>query len=52
MKPIAFGAVLGLLWVLLGLPVTVPSGTLTLVIVAFAAGIAARPYMPCGRWSR
>lgn len=56
MKPILFGAALGVLWVLLGLPVTVPSGTLTLVcqpvILAFAAGTAARPYMPLGRWSR
>lgn len=56
MKPILWGAALGLLWVLLGAPVTVPSGAIALVcqpvILAFAAGIAARPYLPRWRWSR
>lgn len=56
MKPLALGAVLGLLWVLLGAPVTVPSSVVALVcqpvILAFAAGIAARPHLPLRRWSR
>lgn len=49
MKPLLFGAVLALLWLLLGLPLTAPSTVLAPflqpVIVAFAAGILARPYL-------
>jgi hypothetical protein len=53
MKPLAYGAVLALLWLLLGLPVTVPSTVVTAVvahpvILAFAAGLLARPR----KWSR
>ncbi|MFF7840395.1 hypothetical protein ACFZC6_16445 [Streptomyces ossamyceticus] len=53
MKPIILGAVLALLWLLLGLPHTVPSTVVTIVIaqpviLAFAAGLLARPR----RWSR
>lgn len=47
MKPILFGAVLAVLWLLVGLPHALPATAVTLagkpVILAFAAGIAARP---------
>jgi hypothetical protein len=58
MKPIAYGAVLGVLWLLLGLPLGVPSTAVTTVvaqpvILAFAAGLLARPYLTRpGRWTR
>ncbi|MEU5112040.1 hypothetical protein AB0G64_11105 [Streptomyces longwoodensis] len=56
MKPLALGAALAALWLLLGLPVALPSGVGALVgqpvILAFAAGALARPYLPRRRWSR
>jgi hypothetical protein len=56
MKPLLFGAVLALLWLVFGLPRTVPvtavAPLLQPVTVAFAAGILARPYVTRGRWSR
>lgn len=50
MKPLLLGAVLALLWLLLGLPVTAPSTVVTAVvaqpvILAFAAGILAHPHL-------
>ncbi|MDQ0831928.1 hypothetical protein QF032_003772 [Streptomyces achromogenes] len=56
MKPILLGAVLALLWLVLGLPhttpVTVPGPLLQPVVVAFALGVVARPYLVGGRWLR
>ena len=47
MKPIVLGAVLALLWLVLGLPVAAPFGGVANLVqpvtVAFAAGILARP---------
>ncbi|MFJ4623043.1 hypothetical protein [Streptomyces sp. NPDC088812] len=57
MKPLILGALLALLWLTIGLPLTVPSTVVMAVvaqpvILAFAAGILARPYLPRRRWSR
>lgn len=56
MKPLLFGALLGLLWLLLGMPLATPfAGVANLVqpvTVAFAAGILARPYLTRWRWTR
>ncbi|MEU0253306.1 hypothetical protein ABZ299_12520 [Streptomyces sp. NPDC006184] len=57
MKPLLFGAVLGALWLLLGQPLALPTRAVAVlcqpVILAFAAGLASRPYMPKpGRWTR
>lgn len=56
MKPILLGAVFGLLWLLLGMPYTVPSTLLAAVVqpvtLAFAAGLYARPHLTRGRWTR
>ncbi|MEU8031321.1 hypothetical protein AB0C13_22220 [Streptomyces sp. NPDC049099] len=56
MKPVVLGAILGVLWLLLGWPVTVPAGAVAFVcqpvILAFAAGLAARPHLPrLRRWA-
>ncbi|MET8169308.1 hypothetical protein ABZT34_34505 [Streptomyces sp. NPDC005329] len=56
-RPLLAGAVLAALWLVFGLPVTVPSTVVTAVVVqpvtvAFAAGILARPYLVGRRWSR
>jgi hypothetical protein len=56
MKPLLFGAVLALLWLLLGLP-SAPVASLwevaaQPVTIAFVLGLAARPYVARGRWSR
>ncbi len=56
MKPLLSGAVLALLLVVLGLP-AVPLATLLPVLVepvvlAFAAGLLARPHLTGRRWSR
>ncbi|MFE7837468.1 hypothetical protein ACFU53_15945 [Streptomyces sp. NPDC057474] len=49
MKPIVFGAVLALVWLLFGSPLTLPSAGLiqveSPVTIAFAAGLLARPYL-------
>lgn len=50
MKPILFGAVLALLWLLLGLPLNVPSTVVTAVVaqpvtVAFVLGVLARRFV-------
>lgn len=56
MKPLLFGAVLGLAWATTGLPVAAPFGgsanLVQPVTVAFAAGILARPYLTRWMWSR
>ncbi|MEH0578973.1 hypothetical protein QBA54_31890 [Streptomyces sp. B21-108] len=56
MKPFILGALLALLWLTIGLPVTAPSTVLDPLLqpvtVAFAAGILARPHLPGRRWSR
>lgn len=54
MKALSLGAVLALLWLLLGLPVTVPSTAVTTVVaqpvvLGFAAGLLARPRLTRGR---
>jgi hypothetical protein len=56
-KPLVLGAVLALLWLTIGLPLTVPSTVVTTVvaqpvILAFTAGVLARPSLPYRRWSR
>lgn len=56
MKPLVYGAVLGLLWLLLGLPLAAPAAVLSAlvqpVILAFAAGILARPHLARRGWLR
>ncbi|MDX3578644.1 hypothetical protein [Streptomyces sp. FL07-04A] len=56
MKPLLLGAVLALLWLLLGRPVTVPSTAvaplLQPVTVAFLLGALARPHLTGWRWTR
>ena len=56
MKPILYGAVLALLWLLLGLPLATLAGLVSAVgqpvILAFAAGLLARPHLARRRWSR
>lgn len=56
MKALALGVALGLLWLILGLPVTAPVAVLPWLVqplvVAFAAGLLARPYLArTRRWS-
>lgn len=56
-KPLVFGVVLGVLWLLFGLPLAPVSTVLPVVVqplvVAFAAGLVARPYLPRVRgWAR
>jgi hypothetical protein len=53
-KPILFGAVLALLWLTIGLPLTVPSTVVTAVVAqpvtaAFVLGLIARPYLARSR---
>ncbi|MEH0582836.1 hypothetical protein QA942_01480 [Streptomyces sp. B21-106] len=52
MKPLLFGAVLALLWLLSGLPLTALAPIVQPVTVAFAAGILARPHLTGRRWTR
>lgn len=57
MKALTLGAVLGLVWVVFGLPFAPVAGVLAAVVqpvtVAFAAGLLARPYLSRGKgWSR
>lgn len=55
-KPLLFGAVLALLWVVFGWPLTAPTVLVSPVVqpvtIAFVLGILARPHMPRWRWSR
>lgn len=50
MKHLLLGAVLGLLWLLAGVPLTPALAVLAAVVepvtVAFVLGAAARPYLP------
>jgi hypothetical protein len=57
MRPILFGAVVGVAWLLLGLPYAPVAALLPVlaqpVILAFAAGLLARPLLPgTRRWAR
>lgn len=56
MKALAYGAALAVLWLVFGLPVTAPAAVLPLlanpVVVAFAAGLLARPYVARRGWLR
>lgn len=57
MKALLFGAILGALGLLLGLPLKLPAGAVGFVcqpvILAFATGVAARPSLPwLRRWAR
>lgn len=57
MKPILFGAVLGVLWLIFGLPFPALAAVLPVVVqpvtVAFTAGLVARPLLPrVRRWAR
>lgn len=49
MKALVFGAVLGLLWVVFGVPLAPVVEVLAVLVepvtVAFAAGLAARPHL-------
>jgi hypothetical protein len=53
MKPLLFGAVLALLWLLFGLPVAVSSTVLAPllqpVVLGFAAGLLTRPHLARSR---
>ncbi|MEH0551214.1 MULTISPECIES: hypothetical protein [unclassified Streptomyces] len=56
MKPLLLGAVLALLWLLLGCPFTVPSTAvaplLQPVTMAFLLGALTRPHLTGRRWTR
>lgn len=56
MKPLAIGAVLGVLWLLLGLPLAPVAGVLAAVVqpvtVAFVLGLLARPHVRRRGWLR
>ena len=49
MKPLLLGAVLGLAWLLLGLPYALVAAVLPVLVqpvaLAFAAGLLARPHL-------
>lgn len=56
MKPLVYGAVLGLLWLVAGVPLAPALVVLAAVVqpvtIAFVLGVAARPYMRrSGRWT-
>lgn len=56
MKPLVYGAVLGLLWLALGVPLAPALAVLAAVAqpvtIAFVLGAAARPYVRRpGRWT-
>lgn len=54
MKALVVGAFLGVLWLLLGWPLAVPTVVVSTVaqptVMAFAAGLLARPYL-ARRWT-
>lgn len=57
MKPLVYGAVLGLAWLLLGLPYAPVAVVLPVLVqpvtLAFAAGLLARPHLSGPRrWAR
>ena len=50
MKPLALGALLGLLLVVFGVPLAPAAAVLAQpVVLGFAAGVLARPYLTRGR---
>jgi hypothetical protein len=56
MKPLVYGAVLGLLWLVAGVPLTPALAALAAVVqpvtIAFALGTVTRPYVRRpGRWT-
>ncbi|MBO7938962.1 hypothetical protein JTP77_024000 [Streptomyces sp. S9] len=52
MRPLLYGAVLALLWLVLGLPLPTPATVVQPVILAFAAGLLARPHLTGRRRTR
>lgn len=57
MRPLLFGALLGILWAIFGLPAAPVTAVVPVVVqpvtVAFVLGLAARPYLPRLRgWAR
>lgn len=56
MKPLVYGALLGVLWLFLRLPIAPTAGLLAMVIqpvtLAFVLGLLARPHLSRWRWSR
>ncbi|WP_333736347.1 hypothetical protein [Streptomyces sp. IBSBF 2806] len=56
MKPIVLGGLLALLWLTIGLPLTMRGTVLAPLVqpvtVAFAAGLLARPHLAGRRWTR
>ncbi len=57
MKPLLYGALLGALWLVFGLPLTVPSTVVMTVVaqpvtLAFAAGALTAPHARHRRWTR
>ena len=57
MKPLLYGAVLGLLWLVAGVPLAPALVVLAAVVqpvtIAFVFGAAVRPYVPgMRRWAR
>lgn len=56
MRHLLYGAGLALVWLLFGSPLVTITAVLPVlaqpVTVAFAAGLAARPYLHRRRWSR
>jgi hypothetical protein len=54
-KPLILGAVLALLWLLLGLPLAAVTGVVSALVqpvtVAFVLGVLARPHLVRGRTS-
>jgi hypothetical protein len=55
MKALTYGAILGVLWLWFGLPLAPVAALLPAlvqpVILAFAAGLLARPYLARRRWT-
>ncbi len=56
MRALIFGALLGILWLVFGLPLAAPSPLiaplLQPVVLAFAAGLYARPHLARRGWFR
>jgi hypothetical protein len=55
-RPVLFGAVLALLWLVFGLPLAPVASVLAAAVqpvtVAFVLGVAARPHLARRRWTR
>jgi fumarate reductase subunit D len=56
MKPLAYGAVLALVWLLFGAPLVTITTLLPVLVkpvtIAFVLGVLARPHVARRRWSR